>query len=74
MTFPDTVAEQRFADRVTALEGDLIDTQGKLRALERRFEDFVLGRFSPPDPAANVTHGIVGIASVTTPTVKLRSC
>ena len=37
-------------DRFDRLAGDLIDTQGKLRALERRFEDFVAGRFSPPQP------------------------
>jgi hypothetical protein len=44
-------------DTVSALRGDLIDTQGKLSALERRFEDFTLGRFSPPEPDLSAIPG-----------------
>ena len=53
-----------FAKRVTKLEGDLIDTRDKLEALEKRFEDFTLGRFSPPDvctiPETNVSVRMLG--------------
>lgn len=55
----DSLGFLAFAKRVTKLEGDLIDTQGKLRALERRLDDFIAGRFSPPDvcgiPGTNVS-------------------
>lgn len=59
MTEPDntdSLGFLAFAKRVSKLEGDLIDTQGRLRELERRLEDFT----SPPIPATIIPLGTGG--------------